>query len=371
MGKGNTANKPCWCGSGKKYKKCHGSNIQINKVKPSNMDLDLQKELKKDVCYAPHEYHTECDSIMSAHSISKSKHLKLIANEKGYLYELKINSGISHTHGKRIVNKISIKKSSTFYGFCSKHDKELFEPIDNEFILDNKQIFLNLYRTISKELYKKKNILNHQINNMPGYSIGLDSLHAQVYKPYLEKMTYFTKIAIRDLESLKHKLDLELIEKSFSKMKYYALIINKIPEIMNTFPWNVTIDVKNNKLIDIHDISKIYNFMTVSSFVYQSDKGIILFSWLDELDSDECFEFIREFNKLSHIDKVKAFLKLSFVENEDIYFSQEWWDNLTDNQKETLINLINETINFNNCEQLDVVNWKIIEIKHNINLEII
>ncbi|NQX98504.1 MAG: SEC-C domain-containing protein, partial [Flavobacteriales bacterium] len=248
IGKGNKVNKPCWCGSGKKYKKCHGSIIKVNKVKPSTMDLDLQQEFKKDICYAPHKYHDECDLIINAHSISKSKHLKLIANKKGYVYGFKTSSGIIHANGKIIVSKFSIKNSSTFYGFCAKHDKELFEVIDDEFILDNKQIFLNLYRTISKELYKKRNISNHHVKNMPQYSIGLEPLHAKVYKENLVYLTDYTKLAVRDLEFLKNKLDLKLVDKNFSNIKYYALIINKIPDIMNTFPWNVTIDVNNNKL---------------------------------------------------------------------------------------------------------------------------
>ena len=38
------------------------------KVKPSDMDSDLENELKKDVCYAPLSYHSECNTITNAHS---------------------------------------------------------------------------------------------------------------------------------------------------------------------------------------------------------------------------------------------------------------------------------------------------------------
>ena len=73
------------------------------KVKPSDMDSDLENELKKDVCYAPLSYHSECNTITNAHSISKSKHLKLIANKQGYVYGLKISSGIIHANNGKII----------------------------------------------------------------------------------------------------------------------------------------------------------------------------------------------------------------------------------------------------------------------------
>lgn len=339
------------------------------KVKPSDMDSDLENELKKDVCYAPLSYHSECNTITNAHSISKSKHLKLIANKQGYVYSLKISSGIIHANnGKIIVDKISIRKSSAFYGFCEKHDKELFDAIDKIFILTDEQIFLNLYRTISKELYKKINISNHHINNMPNYDIGLNDFAKIYYTEYLKTMTFYTKIAIRDLKLLKNELDEKLINKDYSNFKYYALIINKTPDIMNTFPWSAHLDVENNRLIDITDISKSYNYMTISSFAYKDNKGILLFSWFDEIKSEECHKFIKQFDKLSNINKIKAFINLCFGVNEDIYFSQEWWESITKSKQDTLISLINSVVDFSNYRTLEVVDWVICDIKYNINL---
>lgn len=147
---------------------------------------------------------------------------------------------------------------------------------------------------------------------MPNYDIGLNYFAKMYYIEYLKKMTFYTKIAIRDLKSLKNKLDTKLINKDYSNFKYYALIINKTPDIMNTFPWNEHLDVENNKLIDITDISKSYNYMTISSFVYKDNKGILLFSWFDEIKSEECHKFIKQFHKLSNINKIKAFINLCF-----------------------------------------------------------
>ena len=108
--------------------------------------------------------------------------------------------------------------------------------------------------------------------------------------------------------------------------------------------------------------------MTISSFAYKDNKGILLFSWFDEIKSEECHKFIKQFDKLSNINKIKAFINLCFGVNEDIYFSQEWWESITKSKQDTLISLINSVVDFSNYRTLEVVDWVICDIKYNINL---
>ena len=44
MGKGNMVNKPCHCGSGKKYKKC--CKMKDGQVKKESVNIAIRKELK-------------------------------------------------------------------------------------------------------------------------------------------------------------------------------------------------------------------------------------------------------------------------------------------------------------------------------------
>jgi hypothetical protein len=49
-----------------------------------------------------------------------------------------------------------IANTSVFNGFCSKHDKNLFAPIEDEpFICKPDQLFLHAYRAVAKESYLK------------------------------------------------------------------------------------------------------------------------------------------------------------------------------------------------------------------------
>lgn len=103
------------------------------------------------ICLAPGLSCSE--NPIKAHSIQNSKVFDQL-NFDGHLIGLKIK--ISKTHKPDIsFDKIGRNKASTFEGFCSRHDKELFEEIDDhQFDKNNvKQLFLLAYRSVCKELH--------------------------------------------------------------------------------------------------------------------------------------------------------------------------------------------------------------------------
>ena len=110
-------------------------------------------------CSVPEGMKEHCSKkIIKAHTVSKSGCLAEISDETNHVLGLKPslsslnkNSGIVH------LEKIGINRASTFGGFCSFHDKELFSPIeDNEFVYTEEQCFLLAYRAVAKEQYAKQ-----------------------------------------------------------------------------------------------------------------------------------------------------------------------------------------------------------------------
>src|SRR5690606_594555 len=147
-----------WCGSGKKFKKCH--LIRERQVPLTRGDLERHsKNLKsKKICSVNNLFPAECsDKIINAHTVSKSGSLKEIS-EKGHVMGAKPSlAGLIKNNGKLTLEKIGINKASTFTGFCSVHDKELFSPLeDEEIILSDKQLFLLAYRGFCRELFCKE-----------------------------------------------------------------------------------------------------------------------------------------------------------------------------------------------------------------------
>lgn len=366
-------NKPCWCGSGKKYKKCHGNASYKSKPTFSEIIKDQKEIYTNDKCYVPDDLLHECSQeIIKAHTISRSANLKPISkDEHVYCFEASLG-GMIKTNGKLTIEKKSIKKTSIFHGFCSKHDTKLFKKIDSDFEISNEHIFLNHYRTLTRELYLKEKNSIFQSGKMKEYDKGMSLINQIMYQSQVGDMSMGTDAGKRDLKLVKSILDKKLISQEYDEMKYYAIIIDSVPEIMSTGVWVVSSDFENNQLVDLSILENNYNSMSVSTLLYSDDKGILLFSWEDSIDCPECIQFINSLNRLSNDDKVKAIVYWLFSVNENIYFAPDWWEALEPSKQEQVSKIFHNTLfdspNLSLFRDLDVINWNIDEIITNIEL---
>lgn len=369
----NRLNDPCWCGSGKKYKKCHGHPSYSEKPPISEFIQDQKQVYSKDTCYAPDDFKHECSGkVINAHTVSKSSNLKPIACDSHvYCFKASIG-GLIKTGGNLTIEKTSINHTSAFYGFCTKHDTELFKPLDFGFEINDEHIFLNHYRTLVRELYIKDNNALFQSGKLKNYDKGMNIFQQIQFQQLVDDMFTGTDVGLRDLNIIKKEMDTKLVEKRFDSMKYYALIIDQIPEIMSTGVWVVSSDFEDNKLVDLLELDKNYNSMSVSTLLFSKNKGIILFSWDESIECPECIDFIKSLHALSSSDKIKAVVYWLFAVNENIYFSPTWWENLGPSKQKQISDLFHSTLiglpNLSLYKDLDVVSWEIEDIQTNIEL---
>lgn len=91
-------------------------------------------------------------NIVKAHSISNKSMLKSIENN-GHVYLLQPS-----INGEMLFKKVGISKATTFKGYCSHHDTQIYKVLDNisSITIINNEIcnLLNL-RATAQELYKK------------------------------------------------------------------------------------------------------------------------------------------------------------------------------------------------------------------------
>jgi hypothetical protein len=107
--------------------------------------------------------------------------------QHGLVYKISSDIGsLKKNKGRLIYKKYGINKVSTFFGFCQKHDNELFKPIDNDVLIPtDQQILLYSYRSLCRELFVSENALElvqNQLENgvnqdaikkmLSGYVIG-------------------------------------------------------------------------------------------------------------------------------------------------------------------------------------------------------
>lgn len=156
--KGRERNAPCWCGSGKKYKKCHlGRDAQPKENPWAAVDVN-RKAFSQKKCWARDVGLGDCEGgVIKAHTVSRGPNLAKIA-ENGHVLQYGASiPDMNKNGGKLSVKRIGIKDASVFHGFCSKHDREIFSCIENEVFTGRPdQCLAVAYRTMSRGSCQRK-----------------------------------------------------------------------------------------------------------------------------------------------------------------------------------------------------------------------
>jgi hypothetical protein len=119
-------------------------------AKPELAKLFETLKLRYGRCLDPE---MSCDgAAIRAHSVQKATAIDRIAeNDHVYELQMKFVEGTPRCE----FNLVGRNRASTFTGFCSSHDSELFRPIDTQplSLVDKRQLFLIAYRSVSRELH--------------------------------------------------------------------------------------------------------------------------------------------------------------------------------------------------------------------------
>jgi hypothetical protein len=129
---GRNRNRPCWCGSGQKYKRCHLGREHQTPPSPWDHAAKARKLYATKLCLHPTAGANSCSGpIVRAHTVRRSADLKAIARN-GHVYQSSADfSDLNRTDGRVIPKLIGINDASTFWGFCKKHDATTFASLEN------------------------------------------------------------------------------------------------------------------------------------------------------------------------------------------------------------------------------------------------
>ena len=151
-------NELCWCGSGKKFKKCHLDRDKQDKLPQSTAMAALQDTSSVATCSCPTELKGECRGApIRSHSLAKSLGLRAMS-VRGHVLGLKHDlQTLKKTRGQAEIGEIGINKATVFPGFCSYHDNNLFKALEQQpFTASPEQCALLSYRAIARERFTKK-----------------------------------------------------------------------------------------------------------------------------------------------------------------------------------------------------------------------
>lgn len=200
------------------------------------------------------------------------------------------------------VHQIWEDGSTTFTGFCSYHDKTLFQELeDKDFVATEKQIFLLSYRTMAWHYHKKEEQTSAtciQIEKM--YNQGYDLTKSEDFVDYLSMV----KLGLEDNNREKQIFDDALFKEEYDIVNSYILELPyEIPfavSMMNNLEYDLCENTINDLLND--DFSKnIY-----LNIFPANGKSFCIWSWLKTNDF-AYGNFIKQFAELDIEDKKNYF----------------------------------------------------------------
>ncbi|MGR6859007.1 hypothetical protein ACU5EH_00920 [Aliivibrio salmonicida] len=312
-------------------------------------------------CYFTTNNNEDCQGkIINAHTVQKSGGLKQIAQNGHVRYFKPSFKSLLDNNGKLTCEIEGVGKASTFYGFCQKHDREIFSPIENYSFNDSRfHALLHGYRAICKELYAKNdNIEFHKKTNEILKVEGLLS-----YSLKLERDGYIKgmELAVSELTELKDVLESYIQTKNSDNVNFLAIHTDEITEFMccGAFIPEFTFDGK--KLQTLFTVKELSSYLSVNIFSANS-KGVILFQWIGE--NKEIIEFLSGLISSRSKDIPSLLTDAVFEFFENTFISPSWWNTLSTKEKKGIQNRV---MSFGNNDIKTLTNRTIKVMDWNIN----
>jgi hypothetical protein len=337
-------NDPCWCGSGKKYKKCHLGREDEKRIEPWQTDKEFKRLLEQGQCLAPGPWKHNCSpQIARAHTVPRSGSLKRIARY-GHVYAYPLSfQGLHKTDGRVNPQLVGINRASTFTGFCSEHDRSIFATLEKmNFRATPEQCFLLCYRALCREFFIKQALapmLEHARLRDRGKPLYLQYTH----QDFIATFARGYSSTVKDLTVQKPVYDHILVTSDFRGVRAYIIEFNRVPPVMCSGGFYPVLDFEGHEIQDLADLDRPRHLITVTSF-YGGHNGVIVLTWLEK-DDPSCLPFVESLHRIQDKDLTNAVLRLLFTNFENIHIEPEWWESQSNASREALMERFNSSIN--------------------------
>lgn len=332
--KGRDRNALCWCGSGRKFKKCHLDRDVQPKGNPwSAVDANRQAFSTKQCC-ARDVGLGSCDgSVIKAHTVSRGPNLAKIAVDGHVLHYAAIIADMNKNGGKLSVKKIGIRDASVFYGFCSKHDRELFSCIENEVFTGRPdQCLAVAYRTMSRELYGK-DAGAHLRETLREADKGFKPLEQLMLQKMLDEINTANEAARREIRATHNSLTTALVDNRPDTISSVVFeFVGHLP-FMFAGAWSPFNDLHGRELQKGY-VDELLEQIFVSSFAGSPGSAICV-SWRN-IEGAPGHVIAEQLLALPDDQLASALLQFVMKHVENVFFSPDWFKALSDEQRERL-----------------------------------
>ncbi len=328
-------NEPCWCGSGKKWKKCHRDRERQKPVPIGKLMAEQRAEMLRGYCLHP-EASLSCSlNIIRAHTVQRRGGLAAIA-ENGHVISTKLGfEDIYKNDGEIVPRELGVRDASTFMGFCRDHDDQLFSPIEKAPIGINKEAaFLLSFRAICYEVFHKDaELRNVEIRRQAdkGKSFEKQCVHQQILHAHREGV----KQGIKNLESWKDKYDTAYLSKNYEEFSFYSVKFSNALPIVACGAFYPEFDFGGNCLQTI-TLGEATLELVCFNLTVVNGKSLAVLGWTGE-PGGPAEKFFVSFRSLPKDTVANAALHLACEHLENIYFRPSWWNFQSSAAREHLV----------------------------------
>ena len=225
-----------------------------------------------------------------------------------------------------------IKETSVFNGFCAKHDKSLFAPIeDKEFICTKEQCFLHAYRAVAKESYLKRKQAESLLPLETFKEIhGIEDEVA--YSPEAIVHLAASLRGAEEIERLKTRLDGALLNRDFDQLVTTIIPFSLAPTVVTSFVYAPDFDFDGNYLQKFEDFERDLSPLIVTMLPAASG-GFLLLSH-ESVANSAPRKLVESY--LRQNDLTSCAVWLIACQTENFALSPVWYEGLLDADRQAL-----------------------------------
>lgn len=319
---------PCWCASGKKWKFCHRNRGERQPLRSGMVNAELLKYYDTGPCQHPHASATTCSSPSSikSHTIQRRGGLSAIAEDGHVCSTKKAFSNLTKRGGQVDMEKIGIGKASTFPGYCSYHDTELFRPVEQaNSKLDAYSGFLLSLRAVTYELATKDSQLRSHVAWKEFIDYGRSFEFQAMVQNFLSLQQVGIEQGLTDITLLKALYDEAFQSQDFRKFSFYGVEFDKVLPFAASGAFMPEFDFSGAQLQEIkvgQPVSQI-----ALNITQLGDNTCVVFGWFGGPDCAAA-RLVDSYKAIPDEEKANSLLVLAMEHLENFFCTPSWWAGL-------------------------------------------
>ena len=324
MSKAPGRNEPCWCGSGRKYKRCHLLRGREERLTFGAVKDKVERSAAYRTCLHPEASRELCGGVISAHTLPRSRVLQAIATIDNHVmsfHPVRIDA-----QGRLKAQRRGWRRAATFEAFCDVHDGTVFAPLEGEpFEGTAPQIFLIGYRAVCWELYQKIRAIRGSPAVRDLLDRGLDPAEQREVQFVLQAQADGFEKGRAESLRVKLAMDRALIAEDYSNYSMVEVLLAGSTSVVATGAVTPNRTLAGKQLQVLHDPSHPSEWLAFGVDV--GDRGTsIVFLWVRGEESTSLY--MNEILELADPELMAFLPQFFFAHCENTYFSEAWWNSL-------------------------------------------